>query len=189
MGYPPLLLSDKISTSYLLPLLALGLLTTSVHLSFVLHLTSPARPSITQGHIHIPAPAGHTVLDTSQDVVGLLDHMDTLLAHVQPPAKQHPKVLFHPASFQPLLLKPVVLHRVVVTEVEDPALGLVETHKIGLDPSVQSVQIPLQSLPPLKQVNTHSQLGAICKLTEGALNHRITESQNIRGWKGPPWVI
>jgi len=30
MGYPPLLLSDKISTSYLLPLLALRLLTTSV---------------------------------------------------------------------------------------------------------------------------------------------------------------
>jgi len=27
MGYPPLLLSDKISTSYLLPLLALQLLT------------------------------------------------------------------------------------------------------------------------------------------------------------------
>jgi len=47
MGYPPLLLSDKISTSYLLPLLALRFLTTTVRLSFVLHSTSPARPSIT----------------------------------------------------------------------------------------------------------------------------------------------
>ena len=47
MGCPPLLWSDKISSSYLLPLLALRLLTTSVPLSFVLHSTSPARPSIT----------------------------------------------------------------------------------------------------------------------------------------------
>jgi len=52
MGYPPLLLSDKISTSYLLPLLSLRLLMpqlrdTSVRLSFVLHSTSPARPLIT----------------------------------------------------------------------------------------------------------------------------------------------
>jgi len=51
MGYPPLLLSDKVSTGYLLLLLALQLLTTSVRLSFVLHLTSPARPSITNIHI------------------------------------------------------------------------------------------------------------------------------------------
>jgi len=52
MGYPPLLLSDKISTSYLLPLLALRFLMpqsrdASVRLSFVLRSTSPARPSIT----------------------------------------------------------------------------------------------------------------------------------------------
>ena len=53
MGYAPLLLSDKISTSYLPPLLFLRLLTSqsrdaSVRFSFVLRLTSPARPSITR---------------------------------------------------------------------------------------------------------------------------------------------
>jgi len=44
---------------------------------------------------------------------------------------------------------------------------------VGLGPSVQSVQIPLQSLPTLKQIDTPAQLGVICKLTEGALNPLI----------------
>ena len=65
---------------------------------------------------------------------------------------------------------PVVLHGVVVTQVQDPAFGLVETHTIGFCPSIQSVQIPLQSLPSLKQIDAATQLGVICKLTEGALN-------------------
>jgi len=28
-----------------------------------------------------------------------------------------------------------------------------------------------------------------CGLEEWSQNHRITESQNSRGWKGPLWVI
>jgi len=60
-----------------------------------------------------------------------------------------------------------------VTEVQEPALGLVETHTIGLGPSIQPVQIPLQSLPTLEQIDTPTQLGVICKLTEGALNPLI----------------
>jgi len=35
-----------------------------------------------QGHNHLPTPAGHTVPDTSQDAVGLLGHLGSLLAHV-----------------------------------------------------------------------------------------------------------
>ncbi|KAK4826855.1 hypothetical protein QYF61_011723 [Mycteria americana] len=74
------------------------------------------------------------------------------------------------AAFQPLFPKPVALHGVVVTQVQDPALGLVEPHTIDLGPLIQPVQVPLQSLPTLKQINTPTQLGVICKLTEGALN-------------------
>ncbi|KAK4832962.1 hypothetical protein QYF61_026788 [Mycteria americana] len=33
-----------------------------------------------QGHDHFPSPAGHTTSDTSQDAVGLLGHLGTLLA-------------------------------------------------------------------------------------------------------------
>jgi len=34
---------------------------------------------------HFPAPAGCTISDTSQEAIGLLGHMGTLLAHVQLP--------------------------------------------------------------------------------------------------------
>ncbi|KAK4831991.1 hypothetical protein QYF61_020374 [Mycteria americana] len=33
-----------------------------------------------QGHDHFPSPAGHTISDTSQDAVGLLGHLGTLLS-------------------------------------------------------------------------------------------------------------
>jgi len=126
-----------------------------------------------QGHDHLPTPAGRTVPDTSQDAVGLLGHLGTLLAHVQPAVDQHHKILFRQEAFQPLLPEPVALHGVVVTKVQDPALGLVKPHTVGLGPSILSVQIPLQSCPILQQIDTPTQLGVICKLTEGALNPLI----------------
>ncbi|KAK4818609.1 hypothetical protein QYF61_016580 [Mycteria americana] len=72
--------------------------------------------------------------------------------------------------FQPLFPKPVALHGVAVAQVQDLALGLVKPHTIDLGPSIQPVQVPLQSLRTLQQINTPTQLGVICKLTEGALN-------------------
>jgi len=60
-----------------------------------------------------------------------------------------------------------------VNEVQNPAFGLVEPHTIGLSPSIQSVQIPLQSLPNLEQIDTPTELSVLCKLTEGALNPLI----------------
>jgi len=77
--------------------------------------------------IHFPTPAGHTTPDTSQDAVGLLGHLGTLLAHIQPVADQHPQVLFCWAALQPLFPKAAALHGVVVTQVQDPALSLVES--------------------------------------------------------------
>ncbi|KAK4832039.1 hypothetical protein QYF61_020554 [Mycteria americana] len=126
-----------------------------------------------QGDNHFPSPAGHTIFDTSQDAIGLLGHLGTLLAHIQPAVDQHPQVFFCLATFQPLFPKPAVLHGVVVAQVQDPALGLVKPHTIGLGPSIQPVQVPLQSLPTLKQINTSAQLGVVCKLTKGALDPLI----------------
>ncbi|KAK4827428.1 hypothetical protein QYF61_017866 [Mycteria americana] len=123
-----------------------------------------------QGHDHFPTPAGHAIFDTSQDAIGFLGHLGTLLAHIQAAVNQHSQVLLCQAAFQPLFPKPVALHGVAVTQVQDPALGLVKPHTIGLSPSIQPVQIPLQSLPILKQINTPTELGVISKLTEGALD-------------------
>ncbi|KAK4815496.1 hypothetical protein QYF61_003054 [Mycteria americana] len=102
-----------------------------------------------QGHEHFPSPAGHTISDTSQDAIGFLGHLGTLLAHIQVAVDQHPQVLSCLAAFQPLFPKPVALHGVVVAQVQDLALGLVEPHTTGLGPSIQPVQILLSSSPTI----------------------------------------
>ncbi|XP_065505461.1 uncharacterized protein LOC135997023 [Caloenas nicobarica] len=79
----------------------------------------------------------------------------------------------HQAAFQPLFPEPVALPQVVVNEVQDLALGLVKPHTFGLTPVIQVVQIPLYGLPTLQQINTHTQFGVTCKLTEDALNRFI----------------
>ncbi|KAK4825114.1 LOW QUALITY PROTEIN: hypothetical protein QYF61_024005, partial [Mycteria americana] len=93
-----------------------------------------------QGDNHFPTPAGHTISDTGQDAIGLLGHLGTLLAHIQVAIDQYAQVLLCRAAFQPLFPKPVALHGVAVTQVQDLALGLVEPHTIGLGPSIQPVQ-------------------------------------------------
>ncbi|KAK4831242.1 hypothetical protein QYF61_016474 [Mycteria americana] len=123
-----------------------------------------------QEHDHFPSPAGHAIFYTSQDAIGFLGHLGTLLAHIQLAVNQHPQVLLCQAAFQPLFPKPVALHGVAVAQVQDLALGLVEPHTIDLGPSIQPVQVPLQSLPTLQQINTPTQLGVICKLTESTLD-------------------
>ncbi|KAK4816679.1 hypothetical protein QYF61_019915 [Mycteria americana] len=145
-------------------------LDTLQHLNVSLVVRDPKLNTVFEGHDHFPSPAGHTISHTSQDAIGFLGHLGTLLAHIQPAVNQHPQVLFCLAAFQPLFPKPVALHGVVVTQVQDLALGLVEPHTIGLGPSIQAVQVPLQSLPTLKQINTPAQLSVICKLSEGALD-------------------
>ncbi|PKU30089.1 hypothetical protein llap_19607 [Limosa lapponica baueri] len=122
-----------------------------------------------QGDDHYPSPAGHTVPARGQDAVGLLGHLGTLLAPVQPTVGQQPQVLFCQAA-PATLPQAWSIHGVGVTQGQDLALGLVEPHPIGLRASIQPVQIPLQSLPTLQQINTPGQLGVICELTEGALD-------------------
>ncbi|KAK4829101.1 hypothetical protein QYF61_002052 [Mycteria americana] len=123
-----------------------------------------------QGHNHFPSPAGHAIFDTGQDAIGLLGRLGTLLAHIQAAVNQHSQVLLCQAAFQPLFPKPVALHGVAVAQVQDLALGLVKPHTIHPSPSIQPVQVPLQSLPTLQQINTPTQLGVVCKLTESALD-------------------
>ncbi|KAK4814188.1 hypothetical protein QYF61_011911 [Mycteria americana] len=118
-------------------------LDTLQHLNVSLVLRGPKPNTVFEGHDHCPTPAGHTIPDRSQDAIGFLGLLGTLLAHVQAAVNQQPQVLFCLASFQPLFPRPVVLHGVVVTQVQDLALGLVELHRIGFDPSIQPVQIPL----------------------------------------------
>ncbi|KAK4810562.1 hypothetical protein QYF61_004525 [Mycteria americana] len=93
-----------------------------------------------QGRDHFPSPAGHAIFDTSQDAIGFLGRLGTLLAHIQAAVNQHSQVLLCQAAFQPLFPKPVALHGVAVAQVQDLALGLVKPHTIDLGPSIQPVQ-------------------------------------------------
>ncbi|KAJ7409643.1 hypothetical protein WISP_113300 [Willisornis vidua] len=55
---------------------------------------------------HCPGPAGHTVLDASQDAADLLGHLDTLLANAEVAVNQ---ALFPLATSHPLFPKPIVI--------------------------------------------------------------------------------
>ncbi|KAJ7423500.1 hypothetical protein BTVI_09530 [Pitangus sulphuratus] len=59
------------------------------------------------------------------------------------------------ASVNPLQLG------VVVAKVQDPALGLVESHPVGISPTLQSAQVPLRSPPAFQLIYTPLQLGVI----------------------------
>ena len=95
------------------------------------------------GQDDFPSAAHHTIPDTCQDAIGLLGHLGTLLAHIQLTIQQYTKVPFRQTAFQPLLPKPVGLPGVVVTKMQDPTLGPIETHAINLGPSIESIQAPL----------------------------------------------
>ena len=48
-------------------------------------------------------------------------------------------MLFHCAASKRCCLKPAALHGVVVPKVQDPVLGLMEAHTIGLSPLMQPI--------------------------------------------------
>ncbi|KAK4822863.1 hypothetical protein QYF61_020714 [Mycteria americana] len=62
---------------------------------------------------------------------------------------------------------------VAPTQVQDPALGLVEPHEVHTGPLLELVQVPLDGIPSLRCVNCATELGVICKLAEGALNPTV----------------
>jgi len=55
---------------------------------------------------------------------------------------------FRWAAFQPHFPKTVALHGVVVTQMQDLALGLVKTHTVDLCPSIQPVRSPCIAFLP-----------------------------------------
>ncbi|KAK4817624.1 LOW QUALITY PROTEIN: hypothetical protein QYF61_021527, partial [Mycteria americana] len=134
-------------------------------------------------------PAGHTIPDTSQDAIGLLGHLGTLLAHIQLAVDQHPQVLFHWAAFQPLFPKPVALHGVVVTQVQDLALSFVEPHTIDLSPWIQPVQVPLAFLPSSRSTLPHNLVSSanLLRVHSIPLSRSLIKILNRTGPSTEPW--
>ena len=59
------------------------------------------------------------------------------------------------------------------TQVQDLALVLVKLREVGIGPILMSVQVLLDSIPPLLNVNFTTHLGVICKLDECALDPTV----------------
>jgi len=119
---------------------------------------------------HLPRPAGHVAFDAAQDKVGFLGCECTLVAHVQLFIHQYPQVLLSRVGLDPFIPQPVLIVGVVLTQVQDLALGLVEPHEVHTGPLLKLVQVPLDGIPSFWCVNCTTQLGVICKLAEGALD-------------------
>ncbi|RMC13980.1 hypothetical protein DUI87_09064 [Hirundo rustica rustica] len=86
---------------------------------------------------------------------------------------QHPWVPFLLGTVQPCCPQPVTLQGVIVSKVQDLALGLIKLLPIGLCPSIQSFQISLQGMSTFQQIDTRSQLSVICKFTSERLDAYI----------------
>jgi len=54
--------------------------------------------------------------------------------------------------------------------VQDLALGVVEPHKVHTGTLLKFVQVTLDGISSLQSVDCNTQLGVICKCTEGALD-------------------
>ncbi|KAF4794145.1 hypothetical protein TURU_104861 [Turdus rufiventris] len=104
--------------------------------------------------------------------IDLLGHQGTLLAHVQS-ADRYSQVPFCLGTVQPHHPQPVILQGVIVAKMQDLALGVIKPHPTGLCPSIQLVQVSLQSPPTFQQIDSCSQISVICKFTNEALNSLI----------------
>jgi len=84
-----------------------------------------------------------------------------------------PQVLLRRAALNPFIPQSVLILRTAPTQVQDLALGLVEPHEVHMGPPLRLVQVSLDDIPSFWCVNCTTQLGVICKLAEGALDHAV----------------
>ncbi|KAK4832092.1 hypothetical protein QYF61_020707 [Mycteria americana] len=134
-----------------------------------------------EGENHLPRPAGPASFDAAQDTVGFLGCKHTLPGHVELLINQHPQVLLLRAALNPFSAQPLFVLGIVLTHVQDLALGLVKVHEVPTGPPLKPVRVPLDGTPSLQRVPT--QLGLISKPAEGALNptvHVANEDQPLR---------
>lgn len=95
------------------------------HLSFLVVIGSKPNTNLV-----FPSPVGHIISGAVQDAVGLLGHLGTLLAHIQ--LAVYPYVLLFWSAFQPVFSKSTWLHGIIMTQMQHPALTVVEYPVIGL---------------------------------------------------------
>lgn len=78
----------------------------------------------------------------SQDATGLLDHLGTLLAHVQLSVNQHPDILLCWVTFHPFFPKPIPLHGDVMTQPHGVPVSPFLSRNLSGSPTLQHTGIP-----------------------------------------------
>jgi len=106
-------------------------------------LPGGSQQSRAEGRNPLPRPAAHSTGDAAQDTVVLLGCEHTLSGHVQLFVTQYAQVFLGRASLSPFIPQPVLVVGVALTQMQDPALGLVEPHEVHTGPLLQLVQVPL----------------------------------------------
>ena len=96
--------------------------------------------------------------------------MVDFLAHIQLAIYQYPQVLFGRPMHSPFISQLVLVVGVASIEVQDHALGFVESCEVLVGPQLKPVYVSLDGFSSLRHVNCTSQLGFICILAEVALN-------------------
>jgi len=112
-------------------------------------------------------------------MVGLLGCKSTLMGHVELLINQPPQVLLLRAALNPFLAQPVFVLGIAPTQVQNPALGLVELHEVLTCPLLKPDQVPLDDRLSLQCVDHTTQLGVIGTLAEGALNPTVHVSDKV----------
>lgn len=91
-------------------------------------------------------PAGYIIPDAGQDALAFLAKSAHCWIMFSQLADQIAQVIFYQTTFNPLSSKPILLYKVVMTQVKGPTLSLVEYYMSGHYPLVQTIQIPLQAI-------------------------------------------
>ena len=96
-----------------------------------------------------------------------------MLAYIQLAIYQYPQVLFSRAVLYPYILHLLLIVNVAMIQVQDLALGFVESHEVHLGPLLKPVSISLDDILSLRCVNCTTQFDVIHKFAEGSLNPTV----------------
>ncbi|PKU44015.1 hypothetical protein llap_5686 [Limosa lapponica baueri] len=105
----------------------------------------------------------------------------TLLAHVQLFIHQYAQVLLGRSALNPFIPHPILIPGVALSQVQDPALGLVELHEVHMGPLLELVQAPMDGIQSLRHDNCTTQFLCHPHLGESVLNPTVYVMNEVFG--------
>ena len=96
-----------------------------------------------------------------------------MLSHVEFLVNHHSQVLLLSDTLNPLSDQPLFVLRIALTQMLDCTLDPVALHEVYTGPHLKTAEVPLDGIASLQCGDCTMQLGAIGKLTEGALNPAV----------------